>query len=196
MHTIKGTTGFLGFKRLEKLAHSGENLLGLLRDGKLVAASAVVITGLLQLLDGLRAILKIIEAEGSEGAGDDQRLIAGLEELQAPQLTTADRETPDRQTAGSSRRARDPGASISTCQSAICQAPRPPQTPASPALLSQATSFVPARHFTRRRRPDAMPLPLPRQPPPQVPRPSRPAPNLPARLRKARCASMSRCSIA
>jgi two-component system chemotaxis sensor kinase CheA len=28
VHTIKGTTGFLGFKRLEKLAHAGENLLG------------------------------------------------------------------------------------------------------------------------------------------------------------------------
>jgi two-component system chemotaxis sensor kinase CheA len=52
VHTIKGTTGFLGFKRLEKLAHAGENLLGLLRDGKL-AAGGPVITGLLQLLDGL-----------------------------------------------------------------------------------------------------------------------------------------------
>ena len=37
VHTIKGTTGFLGFKRLEKLAHAGENLLGLLRDGKMTA---------------------------------------------------------------------------------------------------------------------------------------------------------------
>ena len=40
VHTIKGTTGFLGFKRLEKLAHAGENLLGLLRDGKLTAEPA------------------------------------------------------------------------------------------------------------------------------------------------------------
>ena len=53
VHTIKGTTGFLGFKRLEKLAHAGENLLGLLREGKL-AADRPIITGLLQLLDGLR----------------------------------------------------------------------------------------------------------------------------------------------
>jgi two-component system, chemotaxis family, sensor kinase CheA len=83
VHTIKGTTGFLGFKRLEKLAHSGENLLGLLRDGKL-AADRPIITGLLQLLDGLRAILKIIEAEDSEGAGEDGALIRQLEELQAP----------------------------------------------------------------------------------------------------------------
>jgi two-component system chemotaxis sensor kinase CheA len=62
VHTIKGTTGFLGFKRLEKLAHAGENLLGLLREGKLTA-DRPIITGLLQLLDGLRSILKTIEAK-------------------------------------------------------------------------------------------------------------------------------------
>ena len=83
VHTIKGTTGFLGYKRLEKLAHAGENLLGQLRDGK-VTATAEVITALLKLLDGLRDLLKTIEAEGSEGTGDDGELIARLEELQAP----------------------------------------------------------------------------------------------------------------
>ena len=83
VHTIKGTTGFLGFKRLEKLAHAGENLLGLLRDGKL-AATAPVITGLLQLLDGLRSILRTIENENSEGDGADAELIERLEELQSP----------------------------------------------------------------------------------------------------------------
>ena len=85
VHTIKGTTGFLGFKRLEKLAHAGENLLGLLRDGKL-AADGVIITGLLQLLDGLRSILKTIEADNSEGDGEDAKLIGRLEELQTPKL--------------------------------------------------------------------------------------------------------------
>jgi two-component system chemotaxis sensor kinase CheA len=83
VHTIKGTTGFLGFKRLEKLAHAGENLLGLLREGKVVA-NRPTITGLLQLLDGLRSILRTIEAEKSEGAGEDTELIATLEVLQAP----------------------------------------------------------------------------------------------------------------
>ena len=83
VHTIKGTTGFLGFKRLEKLAHAGENLLGLLREGKL-AASAPIITGLLQLLDGLRSILKTIEADGQEGDGADTALIANLDQLQSP----------------------------------------------------------------------------------------------------------------
>jgi two-component system chemotaxis sensor kinase CheA len=82
VHTIKGTTGFLGFKRLEKLAHAGENLLGLLREGKLIA-DRLTITGLLQLLDGLRAILKSIETVESEGEGEDEALIARLQDLQA-----------------------------------------------------------------------------------------------------------------
>jgi two-component system chemotaxis sensor kinase CheA len=85
VHTIKGTTGFLGFKRLEKLAHSGENLLGLLREGKL-AADGPVITGLLQLQDGLRSILRSIETEASEGEDTDAALIARLEELQVPAM--------------------------------------------------------------------------------------------------------------
>lgn len=83
VHTIKGTTGFLGFERLEKLAHAGEHLLGSLRDGKL-AVTTELISGLLRLMDGLRAILKLIEETGGEGtrAGDeDSELIAELVEL-------------------------------------------------------------------------------------------------------------------
>lgn len=83
VHAIKGTTGFLGFKRLEKLAHAGEKLLGQLRDGK-VTAGATRITALLHLLHGLRQLLKAIEANNNEGDGDDSALIARLEELQAP----------------------------------------------------------------------------------------------------------------
>jgi len=84
VHTIKGTTGFLGLHRLEKLAHCGENLLGLLRDGKLEITSEII-TGLLQLLDGLRAILLLIEATGAEGQraiDDDTALITYLDGLQ------------------------------------------------------------------------------------------------------------------
>jgi two-component system, chemotaxis family, sensor kinase CheA len=83
VHTIKGTTGFLGFERLEKLAHAGEHLLGSLREGKL-AVTSELISGLLRLMDGLRAILTLIEATGSEGTrvGDeDTELIEELEAL-------------------------------------------------------------------------------------------------------------------
>jgi two-component system chemotaxis sensor kinase CheA len=83
VHTIKGTTGFLGFDRLEKLAHAGEHLLGSLRDGKL-AVTSELISGLLGLLDGLRAILTLIEETGSEGTratDEDGALIAELAAL-------------------------------------------------------------------------------------------------------------------
>ncbi len=77
VHTIKGTTGFLGYARLEALSHAGENLLGLLRDGKLVA-NAEMISALLDLLDGLRAILRSIETDGNEGQGSDDAMVERL----------------------------------------------------------------------------------------------------------------------
>ena len=83
VHTIKGTTGFLGFSRLERLAHAGESLLGALRDHRL-AVSTELISGLLELMDGLRGILHIIEATGTEGErtkDNDNALIARLLEL-------------------------------------------------------------------------------------------------------------------
>ena len=95
VHTIKGTTGFLGFKRLEKLAHSGENLLGLLRDEKLAAHSGII-TALLALLDGLRAILRAIESAGNEGDGDDESLIARLDALRDPAAGTVSKDRPRR----------------------------------------------------------------------------------------------------
>jgi two-component system chemotaxis sensor kinase CheA len=80
VHTIKGTTGFLGFDRLEKLAHAGEHLLGSLRDGRLSVTSELI-SGLLHLLDGLRVILVLIEETGGEGtrsSDEDGELIAEL----------------------------------------------------------------------------------------------------------------------
>lgn len=83
VHTIKGTTGFLGFGRLERLAHAGETLLGSLRDGHLTVNPELV-GGLLQLMDGLRAILRLIEMTGKEGSrasDDDSELIKLMEYL-------------------------------------------------------------------------------------------------------------------
>ena len=34
VHTIKGTSGFFGFNKLEAVTHVGENLLSKLRDGE------------------------------------------------------------------------------------------------------------------------------------------------------------------
>ncbi len=83
VHTIKGTTGFLGFSRLEALSHAGENLLGLLREGKL-EANPEIVSGLLSLMDILRGVLHSIETIGAEGENrqQDGAIIARLEKLQ------------------------------------------------------------------------------------------------------------------
>ncbi len=133
VHTIKGTTGFLGFKRLEKLAHAGESLLGLLRDGKMTA-NAPVITALLHLLDGLRELLKTIEAKDNEGDGDDSALIARLEELQAPAQNAKARN------AGAAHPAREADAvkaGIATADPAPAHATAaPPAAPATPTAVA------------------------------------------------------------
>src|ERR1700750_2403041 len=94
VHTIKGTTGFLGFSRLEKLAHAGEHLLGSLREGRL-AVTEELISGLLRLLDGLRAILMLIEETGGEGTrttDEDSELIAELAKLNGEDTTKPSKE--------------------------------------------------------------------------------------------------------
>ena len=80
IHTIKGTTGFLGFGKLEAVAHVGENLLTKLRDGQL-SLHPELTTGLLALVDAVRQMLSSIEALGNEGERDDQDLIARLTHL-------------------------------------------------------------------------------------------------------------------
>ena len=84
VHTIKGTTGFLGFQRLGTLAHAGESLLVALRDGK-TAVTPEGISGLLALMDCLRRILLLIEATGTEGvqAEEEDALLALLSTLNA-----------------------------------------------------------------------------------------------------------------
>ena len=35
IHTIKGSSGCLGLRRIERVAHAGENLLSLMREGQM-----------------------------------------------------------------------------------------------------------------------------------------------------------------
>jgi two-component system, chemotaxis family, sensor kinase CheA len=81
IHTIKGTTGFLEFGRLEALTHAGEGLLSKLRDGEL-RLTAEITGGLLTMVDAIRELLSAIEATGQEGAADHSELIATLTRLQ------------------------------------------------------------------------------------------------------------------
>ncbi|HET9517871.1 MAG TPA: chemotaxis protein CheA [Actinoplanes sp.] len=66
IHTIKGTSGFLAFTRLETLTHAGESLLSRLRDG-VQPVTPATITTLLEVIDGVRALLSAIEQTQTEG---------------------------------------------------------------------------------------------------------------------------------
>ncbi|OHC75697.1 MAG: ATPase [Rhodospirillales bacterium RIFCSPLOWO2_12_FULL_58_28] len=80
VHTIKGTCGFLGLPRLEKVAHAGEDVLGLYRDGKLKVTPESV-TVILKCIDRIKALLEKLEASGEEQEGEDSELISELRGL-------------------------------------------------------------------------------------------------------------------
>ena len=82
IHTIKGSCGFLGFTRLEKLTHAGENLLSRLRDGEL-ALNEEITSGLLAMVDAVRCMLGAIQASSEDGDEDYSALIGLLAHLQA-----------------------------------------------------------------------------------------------------------------
>ena len=77
VHTIKGTCGFLGLPRLQRLAHSAETLMGRFRDGLAVTAEAVTLV--LATIDRIKAILAELERTRREPEGSDRDLIGMLE---------------------------------------------------------------------------------------------------------------------
>ena len=83
IHTIKGTSGFLAFAKLEVLTHAGEGLLARLRDGGLRLTQART-TALLELMDAVRGILASIESTGAEDDRDYSDLVGVLKALQEP----------------------------------------------------------------------------------------------------------------
>jgi two-component system chemotaxis sensor kinase CheA len=77
LHTLKGSSGFFSLKRLEKLSHAGESLLGKIRAGQ-AELDFGKSTRLLEMNDILRSIIEGVEANHVEPSGDDQELIAIL----------------------------------------------------------------------------------------------------------------------
>jgi two-component system chemotaxis sensor kinase CheA len=82
LHTIKGSCAFLGFKRLQSVAHVGENLLGKLRDG-VRTVSQHTTSVLLATVDAIREMLSTIESQGNDGDRDYSKLIETLTQLAA-----------------------------------------------------------------------------------------------------------------
>lgn len=80
IHTIKGTSGFMGLEKLERLTHIGENVLAKVRAGEL-AVTETVVSSQLDLVDAVRSILDRVEAEHSEGDNDYDALRNRLEAI-------------------------------------------------------------------------------------------------------------------
>jgi two-component system chemotaxis sensor kinase CheA len=125
IHTIKGTSGFLAFGKLEALTHAGEGLLAKLRDGGLVLDQERT-TGLLDLVDAVRRILASIEATGTEGDRDHASLVAQLTALQEPHEADA------------AARAREEAAAAAAIADA--DGPAPVAKPAAPTVAKPARS--------------------------------------------------------
>jgi two-component system, chemotaxis family, sensor kinase CheA len=81
IHTIKGSCGFMGFSKLEKVAHVGESLLSRLRDGKL-SLTPEFTTGLLAMVDAIRTMLGEIQTTEQDGTQTYSELIETLNKLQ------------------------------------------------------------------------------------------------------------------
>jgi two-component system, chemotaxis family, sensor kinase CheA len=87
VHTIKGTCGFLGLPRLQKLAHAAETLMSKFRDGMPVTGEAVTLV--LSAIDRIKEILTAIDKTEREPDGSDDDLIAALEKMVLQGVTPA-----------------------------------------------------------------------------------------------------------
>ena len=133
IHTIKGTCGFLGFGHLEKLTHAGENLLSLLRDGKLDFTREIA-SALLEMVDAVRTMLGEVERTESDGGESYPDLIETLNRLKEGGSATPPPPAPPLETAVESRVAVEPE----------CIEPAPLAAPPAPPVASPEVIGVPA----------------------------------------------------
>lgn len=77
VHNLKGTSGALGFRQLESVAHIGENLLSRLREGTLTFNRPIV-DALLELVDATRLLLADVEHTGAEAERDCTAVVTSL----------------------------------------------------------------------------------------------------------------------
>ncbi|HVR74126.1 MAG TPA: chemotaxis protein CheA, partial [Planctomycetota bacterium] len=125
VHTIKGTCGFFGFSRLEALTHAGEDLLSLLRDGRILVTKQII-EALLGMVDSVRRILSSIEKTREEGDHDASQVKEKLIQL--------------RNNAGPARSSQAPPAAETAVPP---PAPGPPEAPRFAAEASQTPAVAP-----------------------------------------------------
>ncbi|HPP07286.1 MAG TPA: Hpt domain-containing protein, partial [Syntrophorhabdaceae bacterium] len=82
VHTIKGTSSFLGFTVLSNLAHKAEDLLGLVRKKELTMSTEIA-DALLDSMDTMKLLIDDIKTDYKEKQ-DTEQLIHRLEMLANP----------------------------------------------------------------------------------------------------------------
>lgn len=137
IHTIKGTAAFLDFGQLERVAHAGENLLSLLRDGVAVLDSSLT-TILLEMVDAIRAALEAIEEHGTDAGQDVSDLAERLGVLVANNGKRAEPEAAATVAAATETDALEPAAEPDVAATAPGgEAVETPPTP-EPAIVEEA----------------------------------------------------------
>jgi len=80
VHSIKGTSGCLGYGKLEAITHAGENLLSRMRNGEMLLNDEIT-SALLTMGDAVRQVLQSIEEDGTEGTANFSEVIETLTRL-------------------------------------------------------------------------------------------------------------------
>lgn len=79
-HSLKGMSGTMGYKRMQRLTHDMENVFSEIRNGKMKASSELVDI-LFKGLDALESYLSNIQADANEGTEDYEDIINALNEI-------------------------------------------------------------------------------------------------------------------
>ncbi|MEY4916331.1 MAG: hypothetical protein RL616_244, partial [Verrucomicrobiota bacterium] len=93
IHTIKGTAGCIGLSKIESVAHVGENLLSLLRDGKLKISPPMIST-LLEYSDALKEMMRSLAETGSPGDTDYSALLKTLTQFANGETPVVEKTSP------------------------------------------------------------------------------------------------------
>ena len=146
VHTIKGTCGFLGLPRLERVAHAGENVLGKLRDRSLTVTPDIV-SQVLAVTDQIKVIVVALGETGAEPAGDDSALIAQLNATAAMEAPAAAKPAAAAPPAPAAAVAPSvtPAAPVATPAAPVATTAAPAEPVAEPAVAEAASPAAPAQ---------------------------------------------------
>ncbi len=142
MHTVKGSAGFLGYAKLEKLTHTAENLLGAVRSNRFPFDSSISEV-LLKSIDAVRKILQAIEQQGNEGSDDFSALVDQLAAIQSRKTGVIANPSPAKATNQSATLPSIENRSVPTATPSVAAKPLT-STSSEPAAVKTVSSPVPA----------------------------------------------------